>query len=66
MSLIPVKDHNGLYRDSESGAIINRNKSDYDSYVTNRDRLQQEKDRLDHLENEIGDIKQMLQTLLNK
>ncbi len=66
MSLIPVKDHNGLYRDSESGAIINKNKSDYDSYVANRDRLQQEKDRLDHLENEIGDIKQMLHTLLNK
>ena len=66
MSLIPVKDHNGLYRDSESGAIINKNKSDYDSYVANRDRLQQEKDRLDHLENEIGDIKQMLQTQLNK
>ena len=66
MSLIPIRDEKGLFKDSNSGAIVNTNKSEYQAYITNRDSLEAEKERLDHLENEIGDIKQMLQTLLNK
>ncbi len=66
MDLIPVKDQKGFYRDSQTGAIVNTNTSDYQSYIAHRDSLQAEKERLDHLENEIGDIKQMIQTLLNK
>ena len=66
MSLIPIRDEKGLFKDSNSGAIVNTNKSEYQAYISNRDSLEAEKARLDHLENEIGDIKQMLQTLLNK
>ena len=66
MDLIPVKDQKGFYRDSQTGAIVNTNTSDYQSYLANRDRLEKEKARLDSLEGEISDIKQMLQTLLNK
>jgi len=66
MDLIPVKDQKGFFRDGFTGAIVNTNTSDYQSYLANRDRLQQEKERLDSFEGEISDIKQMLQTLLNK
>ena len=37
MTLIPVKGHKGLFRDSETGAIINNNTNDYQTYITNRD-----------------------------
>ena len=56
MDLIPVKDQKGFYRDSQTGANVNTNTSDYQSYIAHRDSLQAEKERLDHLENEIGDI----------
>ena len=65
MTLIPVKDQPGLFRDSESGAIINRRTNDYDAYITNRDKLLSEKERIDKLESDIGDIKRMLQKLTN-
>ena len=65
MTLIPVKGNSGLFRDSETGAIINNNTNDYQTYITNRDRLLSEKERIDKLENDIGDIKRMLQQLTN-
>ena len=65
MTLIPVKNSKGLFRDSETGAIINNNTNDYQTYITNRDRLLSEKERIDKLENDIGDIKRMLQQLTN-
>ena len=65
MTLIPVKGQSGFFRDSETGAIINNNSNDYDTYVSNRDKLLSEKERIDKLESDIGDIKRMLQ-LTNK
>ena len=56
MTLIPVKGHKGLFRDSETEAIINNNTNDYQTYITNRDKLLSEKERIDKLENDIGDI----------
>ena len=66
MTLIPVKGHKGLFRDSETGAIINNNSNDYKSYITNRDKLLSEKERIDKLESDIGDIKRMLQQLTDR
>ena len=66
MSLIPVKGNDGFYRDSNSQAIINKNNQDYQAYVANRAKLLSDKERIDKLENEIGDIKSMLQTLIDK
>ena len=66
MSLIPVKDHHGLYRDSVTGALVNKNKNDYESYMNTKETHQSEKQRLDQVENELGEIKSLLQALLNK
>ena len=65
MTLIPVKGHKGLFRDIETGAIINNNSNEYQTYITNRDKLLSEKERIDKLESDIGDIKRMLQQLTN-
>ena len=65
MTLIPVKDQPGIFRDDVSGAIVNKNQNDYQAYVSNRDKLLSEKERIDKLESDIGDIKRMLQQLTN-
>jgi len=65
MTLIPVKDQPGLFRDSETGAIVNKKNNDYQAYVSNRNKLLSEKERIDKLESDIGDIKRMLQQLTN-
>ena len=73
MSLIPVQDSPGIFRDSETNAIINKNTNDYNLYVRSRNKFKTKEERIvdlekkvDHLTGDIGDIKSMLQTLISK
>ena len=73
MALIPVEDNPGLFRDEQSGAIINKNRSDFDIYVSSRKKMRTKAERIndleakvDNLTNDIGDIKSMLQSLIGK
>tara|TARA_R100001594_G_scaffold1874_1_gene7909 strand:+ start:133 stop:354 length:222 start_codon:yes stop_codon:yes gene_type:complete len=73
MALIPVEDNPGLFRDEVSGAIINKNRSDFDIYVSSRKKMRTKAQRIetletkvDNLTNDIGDIKSMLQSLVGK
>ena len=63
---IPVKDHKDLYREESSNSIINTNKSDYETYVRNRDRMNSDKERSGNLEEKVdslqGDISCLLYT----
>ena len=69
---IPVKGKDGFFRDSETNAILNKNKDEYQNYVANRKRLLSDKEKMKNLEDkveslssDIGDIKDMLSSLLN-
>jgi len=69
---IPVKGKDGFYRDSETNAILNKNNEEYQNYVANRKRLLDDKEKIKNLEDkveslssDIGDIKDMLSSLLN-
>ena len=73
MSLIPVKDRAGYYRDSDTNAIINRNKRDYNAYLASRakmktkdERIQTLEKKVDDLRGDIGDIISMLHSLISK
>ena len=65
-NLIPVEGENYLYRDSISNAIINTNQSGYESYISRKKFQENEKQRLDHLESEIGEIKSLLKALAER
>ena len=72
MSLIPVENHPGLFRDSVTNAIVNRSKSDYERYTKTRNNMLSKEERINHLEekvdnlsDDIGDIKSMLQSFLS-
>jgi hypothetical protein len=70
---VKVKDKDGLVRDLSSGAIINNNTSEYENYIKKRNASRQLREDLDkqseeinNIKNDIGEIKQMLITLINK
>jgi len=69
----PVENHNNLYSDVGTNAIINKNMNEYQSYVANRNKLQSDKERIDGLEEkvdslqgDISDIKNLLMKLVDK
>ena len=72
MSLIPVENHSELFRDSRTGAIVNKIKSDFERYSNTRNKMLSKEERINHLEqkvdnlsSDIGDIKSMLQSFLS-
>ena len=70
---IPVEGRSGLYRDSDSTAIVNRDKKAYLAYMERKkiaegknSELNQMKEDLDNVKSELGDIKGLLSTLVQK
>ena len=70
---IPVEGKSGFYRDSDSTAIINKDKKAYIAYmerkkvVENKNiELDQMKEDLNNVKGELGEIKGLLSTLVQK
>jgi hypothetical protein len=68
-----VKDHDGLVRDLSSGAIINTNRSEYESYMKARERalgndlkITQQAEDINNLKQSVSEIKELLQILVQK
>ena len=61
-----VEGHPGLIRDLDSTAVINNDKTAYQNYLQMREQKLKELERLDKLENEVGEIKSLLQKLVDK
>ena len=59
-SLIPVEGNLNLSRDPKTGAIVNTDRSEYEKYVAQREAKELDKERLNKLESEISEIKQLL------
>jgi hypothetical protein len=67
--MIKVKDHENLRRDPHSQAIINVDKQEYVAYLKKQQkaqRLEQVESKVYDIQNDIKDIKQMLQQLVSK
>ena len=70
---IPVEGKSGFYRDSDSTEIINKDKKAYIAYMERKkvvenknSELNQMKEDLDNVKNELGDIKGLLSTIVQK
>ena len=70
---IPVEGKSGFYRDSESTAIINKDKKAYAAYMQRKkdaenknNELNKMKEDLDNVKGELGEIKGLLSTLVQK
>ena len=73
VELIPVEGKSGFYRDPESTAIINCDKKAYSDYMKRKkiskaksNELNQMKEDLDNVKGELGEIKGLLSTLVQK
>lgn len=63
--MIKVEGHNNLFRDEETGAILNLDINEYQSYVKMRTLKQRERNEISHLKSEVSELKTMIQQLLN-
>ena len=71
--LIPVENRDGWFRDPESNAVVNCNKTQYEQYMASYNKRQKKDDDFDSLQNDVdllkSDIsymKSMLTLLLEK
>ena len=63
--LIPVEGHSNLFRDKNTGAIVNTDSSGYAQYKKLKQRRQTEREELDILKKDIEEIKSLLKELTN-
>ena len=70
---IPVEGKSGLFRDSDSTAIVNKDRKAYLAYMQRKktvedknNELDQMKEDLDNVKSELGEIKGLLSTLVQK
>ena len=73
IDLIPVEGKSGFYRDPESTAVINCDKKAYSDYMKRKkiskaksNELNKMKEDLDNVKGELGEIKGLLSTLVQK
>jgi len=62
--MIPVKGHPNLYRDEESGAIVNCDNTSYNQYVNSLNNRKSQKMELDQIKKDIEEIKNLLKQIL--
>ena len=64
--MIPVEGHKNLFRDENTGAIVNCDSTSYTDYVSQRRRQLDERAELDMMKNDINEIKSLLKELTSR
>ena len=72
-NFIPVEGRMGLYRDTDSTAIVNNNTQEYNAYMTRKTAMQEKNSELDQMKedldgkkDEMSEIKSLLLSLNQK
>lgn len=63
--MIPVEGHKGLYRDKNSGAIINCNHEELLDYLKEKEIHQSQKNEIETIKNEINQLKSLVKQLIS-
>ena len=63
--MIPVEGHKYLYRDENSGAIVNCDTIGYSQYVKMKSEKQKQKEELDQIKIDIEEIKFLLREIIH-
>ena len=61
-----VEGHDNLYRDEESNAIINTDRSAYDNYISVRRVNSDKRAEMDDIKKELAELKSLLKELTSK
>ena len=72
-NFVNIENATGLVRDLTSGAIINTNRAAKESFLRKqsaqnllKDQVQQNADKIEKIESDISEIKEMIKLLINK
>jgi len=63
--MIPIKGHTGMMRDTKSGAVINMSNGG-EQYSANRAKIKADAERLNKVEQDVSEIKDMLKQLIER
>ena len=63
--MIPVEGHKNLYRDKDSGAIVNTDLSGYNQYMQMKSARLTQREELDKMREDIDEIKFLLKQIIN-
>ena len=63
--MIPVEGHKNLYRDKDSGAIVNTDSSGYNQYMQMKSARLPQREELDKMREDIDEIKFLLKQIIN-
>ena len=63
---IQVEGNPSLFRDSESGAIVNSSDSELQSYLELKRKKLEEKEEIQKLKSDVSEIKDMMKIILSK
>jgi len=64
--MIKVEGHSNLYRDEETGAIINCDGTAYNQYVNSLTQRELKRKELDDMKKDIDEIKCLLREIINR
>ena len=64
--MIPVEGHKNLFRDENTGAIVNCDNTGFTDYMSQRRRQMDERAELDMMKNDINEIKSLLKELTSR
>lgn len=65
MDKVKVEGHSSLYRDVNSGAVINSNRAEYEKYMRAKANREGMITEINNLKHELDEIKQLLKKLTN-
>ena len=63
---LKVKASGSLYRDEESGAILNCSNTQYDEYLKLKEQKMNEVSEMDKLKDDVDELKDMMKLILSK
>jgi hypothetical protein len=62
--MIPVEGHNNLFRDENTGAIVNLDTSEYNQYIRMKSEKQRQKEEIEKMKSDIEEIKSLLKEIV--
>jgi len=57
MEYLPVENMDGFYRHTVTGAIVNKNNTEFESYVSSREKMNADRQNFENLQSEVVNIK---------
>lgn len=63
--MIPIQGHNNLFRDENTGAIVNLDTSEYNQYIRMKSEKRKQKEEIEKIKSDIEEIKTMLMEIIN-